>query len=1043
MSGGAALWGALLASTALAQGPPARAPARPPSVAAAAPARPPEPEPLGDEPRPVVTGVELHVPQGLTVPSDVKVDVKIGQPVSLREVRRSLLRLYATGQFASVDARLQPAPGGVRVVFELVARQKVKDITVEGNRALADAVVLKAIGLEPAKSEVTSDILRRALDRVEDLYRQRGYDQVTTSMEVSEEGLQTSLVLQVTEGQPTRVEQISVAGDPGALPLSHILETAGLSVGGVLDRAALTEGLEKLRAELRGAHYYRAAVGEPIIGLSAPWATVALPVNAGPRYRTHFHQNHQVPDAVLEAVMDYDAKEALDTPLAARLSRRLEAYYQSRGWFEAHVHPGESVAPSGKEAVLHFDIEEGPRLRVTALRFEGNRAVSTRVLLDQVRAAVERREPALLGTRTFDSLQIEGRSERPGISEVPPLEPETVYSEDAYREAGEAITDLYRNKGYLSARAQLAEAVVDQEKRTAQVRFSVEEGPRTKVASIGVEGLPPGVDVPVSAQPLQRGDPASISLLERGRKELLQRLGRDGYLYARVDPDTRVSGDGSEMDVVYRVDPGPQVRVGQVILHGAEKSDRQVVLANVPLKPGDILNPERLLDSQRALTNLGGYRQVAVRLEQPELAEPQKDVKVELTERPTTEGEVGVGFSAVDGPRILLDGSYPNILGQALNLEGRGKVHWIGAGQAFSGAFGLNTTDLRDFSQPSAWYGIGGKATLSLGAPRVRQFLPASIGAHVDLVGEHEFRPSFQFATLAGIAGLDWQATRFLTASLQYNLELDRVCTYQLRGQPFNCGSGGLADLLTDQDRRNFFQFDSFLLQSVAPSLAVDLRDDPANPTRGLLAALSAELTNSLLARYKLLGVKAQGSVTGYLPLARRVVLAASVRGGRFVPLYDGQDHLPPPKRFYLGGFSTLRGFQEDGLLPDDRRAALRITREECASLVNRTGCTRAALALLGGSQIPSEGGEMYTLGKLELRFPFLGAIDLGAFVEAGNLWSDTSTFRPFDVRPVAGGGIRYETPIGPLALDVGFNLLPDAEVNEQRFNFHFNIGLF
>jgi outer membrane protein insertion porin family len=1041
VNGRAALLGALLASAALAQAP--RPAASPPSVAANANAvRPQEPEVPGDEVRPTVTGVELHVPQGLRVPPDVKVDIKIGQPLSLREARRSMLRLYATGLFASVGVRLMPGPGGVRVVFELAARQLVKDITVEGNHALADGVVLKASGLAP-RSELTNDVLRRALDRVEDLYRQRGYDQVTTAMELAEEGLQTSLVLQVTEGEPTRVHQISVAGDPGVLPLDHILETAGLSVAGVLDRAALAEGLEKLRAELRAAHYYRASVGEPIIGLAAPWATVSLPMSAGPRYRTHFHQNHQVPDVVLKSVLDYDATEALDTPLAARLSRRLEAYYQSRGWFEAHVHPGETVAPGGKEAVLHFDIEEGPRLRVTGLRFEGNRAISTPELLDQVRAAVQRREPVLLGTRTFDSLQLEGRSVRPGISEVPPLEPESVYSEDAYREAGEAITDLYRNKGYLSARAALAEAIIDQEQRTAKVRFSVEEGPRTRISSIGVEGLPPGVDVPVSAQPLQRGDPASISLLERGRKEVLQRLGRAGYLYARVDPDTRVSGDGAEMDVVYRVDSGPQVRVGQISLQGVEKSDRQVVLANVPLKPGDIVNTERLLESQRALTNLGGYRQVAVRLDQPELAEPVKDLKVVLVERPTTEGEVGLGFSAVDGPRILLDGSYPNILGQALNLEMRGKVHWIGAGQAISRGFGLNTTDPRDFSKPSAWYGLGGKATVSLRAPRVRQFLPFSIGSHVDLVGEHEFRPSFQFATLAGIAGLDWQATSFLTASLQYNLELDRVCTYQLRGQPFNCGAGGLADLLTDQDRRNYFRFDSFLLQSVVPSLAIDLRDDPANPARGLLVSASAELTNSLLSDYKLFGVKAQASITGYLPLARRVVLAAAVRAGRFVPLYEGQEHLPPTKRFYLGGFSTMRGFQEDGLLPEDRRSALRATREECASLVIRTGCTRAALALLGGTQIPSEGGELYTLGKLELRFPFLGAMDLGMFIEAGNLWSDVTTFRPFGVRPVAGGGIRYETPIGPLALDVGFNLIPDEQVNEQTFNFHFNIGLF
>ncbi|HEY8207624.1 MAG TPA: POTRA domain-containing protein [Myxococcaceae bacterium] len=1015
----APLWGALLASAALAQ----------------------EQVEPGDEPRPTVTAVEVSTPPGIPVPPDVKLEVRAGRPVSLREVRRSLLRLFATSLFGSAEVRVVPAPGGVRVVFDMTARQVIKDVVVEGNQSFPASVLLKAAGLAP-RGEFTEDVQQKALDRVEELYRQRGYDQATASMDPYDEGgQQTSLVLQVNEGEPTRVKQISVAGDPGGMTLDHVLSTARLSVGGVLDRAALAEGLEKLRAELRGLRYWRASVGEPIVGLAAPWATVSLPIHSGPRYRAHFHRNHHVPDAVLEAVLDYDATEALDTPLAARLSRRLESYYQSRGWFESHVRPEEVLSSGGKEALLTFNVTEGPRLRVTSLLFNGNRYLSSGELLEQVRAAVRRHEPIPAGARTFDSLQVEGRSARPGGSEPPPLEPETVYSEEAYRDAGNAITELYRDHGYLSARAQLAEAVIDPLRRTGRVRFEVKEGPRTRVASMGVTGLPPEVQVPVSALPLQRGDAVSMAFVERGRQELLQQLARQGYLYGRVDPATRLSEDGAEMDVAYKVDPGPQVRVGQISLQGAEKSDRQVVLANVPLKSGDVLNPERLLDSQRALINLGGYRQVAVVLEQPELAEAQKDLQVKLTERPTTEGEVGVGFSAVDGPRILLDGSYPNIFGQAVNLDGRGKIHWVGAGQTVSSGFGLRSDDRRDFSQPSAWYGMGGKVTVSLRAPRILQLLPASIGAHLDLVGERAFRPSFQYATLAGISGVDWQLTRFLTASLQYNLELDQVCTYQLRGQSFDCGSGGLADLLTDQERR-FFQFGTFVLQSVAPSLTLDLRDDPANPTRGVVASATAELTSSLQRRYPLLGMKAQGYVTGYVPLARRVVLAASLRAGRFVPLLPSQP-LPAPKRFYMGGFTTLRGFPEDGLLPQDRRDDLRTDRRACAALVSRTGCSRAALALLGGSQIPSEGGEMFGLGKLELRFPLLGAMDLGVFFEAGNLWSDLSAFRTFEVRPVAGAGIRYETPIGPLALDMGFNLLPDLLVNEQRFNFHFNIGLF
>src|SRR5207302_1174517 len=93
--GAAPLLGALLASAALAQVP--RAPPRPPPVAAAATATarpdrstfaPEGPDEPADGPRPQVTSVELRVPPGAAVPPDVKVDVRAGQPLSLREARR-------------------------------------------------------------------------------------------------------------------------------------------------------------------------------------------------------------------------------------------------------------------------------------------------------------------------------------------------------------------------------------------------------------------------------------------------------------------------------------------------------------------------------------------------------------------------------------------------------------------------------------------------------------------------------------------------------------------------------------------------------------------------------------------------------------------------------------------------------------------------------------------------------------------------------------------------------------------------------------------
>jgi outer membrane translocation and assembly module TamA len=90
-----------------------------------------------------------------------------------------------------------------------------------------------------------------------------------------------------------------------------------------------------------------------------------------------------------------------------------------------------------------------------------------------------------------------------------------------------------------------------------------------------------------------------------------------------------------------------------------------------------------------------------------------------------------------------------------------------------------------------------------------------------------------------------------------------------------------------------------------------------------------------------------------------------------------------------------------------------------------------------------SEGGEAFALGKAEVRLPVAGRVELGLFFEAGNLWLDPTRLNLRDLRPNAGAGLRFVTPIGPAALDLGFNLRPDKRINEDTFAPHFTIGLF
>jgi len=344
--------------------------------------------------------------------------------------------------------------------------------------------------------------------------------------------------------------------------------------------------------------------------------------------------------------------------------------------------------------------------------------------------------------------------------------------------------------------------------------------------------------------------------------------------------------------------------------------------------------------------------------------------------------------------------------------------------------------------------GRGGRGNGSISAPRGLGPLPDDVSARVDLVGEREFRPSYRFTRFAAVAGLEWVPSRWFAGSLQYELETNRVAA-----------APGLQLILSSLSRANEqrlrFPIGLTNLQSLRPSFTLDFRDDPANPRSGVLLTGMTELTRDLgaqltdaagnpLADFRVFTLKVQGAVSGYLPLWDRVVVAASLRGGRFF-LLDPTSATIGPKRFFLGGGTSLRGFREDGVLPSDRRLALHEDRASCAATANPAGCTPAATVLSSGREVPSEGGEVFALGKVELRFPFpsVPSLDTAVFLEAGNLWLQQASYRPLDLRYTAGTGIRYGTPIGPLAFDLGFNLFPDQLVNEPTVQVHFNIGLF
>jgi outer membrane protein assembly complex protein YaeT len=153
-----------------------------------------------------------------------------------------------------------------------------------------------------------------------------------------------------------------------------------------------------------------------------------------------------------------------------------------------------------------------------------------------------------------------------------------------------------------------------------------------------------------------------------------------------------------------------------------------------------------------------------------------------------------------------------------------------------------------------------------------------------------------------------------------------------------------------------------------------------------------------------------------YLPLSETLTLASRVQLGNIRPQGDAEENVPFSKRFFLGGATSIRGWGRYEVSP------------------------------LSESGQPYGGDSMFAFSE-EIRASFSKNLGGVLFLDAGNVWAESWSIRLSDLRYAIGPGIRYQTPIGPIRFDLGYQLNPipgllvDGEPQARRWRLHFSIG--
>jgi outer membrane protein assembly factor BamA len=485
-------------------------------------------------------------------------------------------------------------------------------------------------------------------------------------------------------------------------------------------------------------------------------------------------------------------------------------------------------------------------------------------------------------------------------------------------------------------------------------------------------------------------------------------------MFVRIEPSVSFSNDRTRAEVSFHIVEGFPVKIGDVIVQGAQRTDPAFVRSLLTLKPGQVYRPSLARESERNLALLGVFTGISVQLEEPELPARTKRVLVTLTEHSNQYLDFSAGLSTGQGVRAGFDYGYRNLFGRAVGLTLRVQ---FGYQLLLVGA-------LRD-SFNSLLFADRLERNVTLGFVFPRPPLLGATRINLDFVHVRDNELTFGIDKNGLSLAFTETPFRRVTVLEAIDLENNEIGIFK---------QSKLDDVIASAEGMPRVQrlfrvpFGNTTLLALRLSVSYDQRDSPFLPTRGFFLSASGEFVSTLYVDnpdFSSRFVKMQVAASGYLPLGRSVVLAGQFRTGRIVHLTSGT-YTYPDRAFFLGGVDTLRGYYQDSLLPQD-------VVEQRIPATNNVADALAAIVRYG---------DAFVLARAELRFPIYGQLGAGLFADLGNLWKD-ATNMTFNLRPTAGAGLRVTTPVGPIALDYGIVLLRREDVGEPFGTLHFSIGLF
>ncbi len=580
------------------------------------------------------------------------------------------------------------------------------------------------------------------------------------------------------------------------------------------------------------------------------------------------------------------------------------------------------------EAVITFTISEGSKGHIQKIVLKGNKKIKSSQL-KKIMATKQRNIFSILTkTGTLD--------------------------EDVLKNDLQLLNAYYIDQGYLEAK--ISEPKIDlSNPKKIRIEIEITEGSQYRVGNIDFKGdlLTTKEDL-FKVLKLKRGAVFSNTAMRRDINALTEKFANRGYAYIEINPETSSDNKNLLVHLTYDIEKKKRVSYEKIQIVGNAKTRDKVIRRELRVAEGELYSAADMNKSRDRVKRTGYFKEADFTTSRGSTEEKiNLDIKVE--EAPTGAISFGVGYSSIESVVGTASISDKNLFG-------------LGYYGVLKFSLGAYTQNFRlGFTDP---YFLG---------------LPYSAG--FDLYREvNEYFSEYSYKIIGGDIRFGKELTDTIRISLMYKLENVKV---------YNVSYGASIYVQEQQGKATTSAI------SVVPS--IDTRDDYFNPRRGNQSSILIQNAGGILGGDNYF-LKVLGSTSWFFPMPLNMTLNLRAQAGvatafgSKVSVLDNtgvlqyRDRLPIYEKFFVGGITTVRGFEYGMAGPKD--------------VLNE-----------------AIGAKKMVVFNTELIFPLAREIGLrgAVFFDVGKGFDNWS--KMFPLRVGAGPGIRWFSPFGPIHIDIGFNL--------------------